>query len=80
MIEKFAKNVFSDPAGIAEDPDQPLNYSALATLTEGYCVTDLKDLVARAVHQAIIRKNEEQTQDPPNVCRTLKRCLGEALT
>lgn len=37
------------------DPTQPLNYVALATQTEGYSATDLRDLVSRAVHQAAIR-------------------------
>lgn len=32
--------------------DESLNYAALATLTEGYAALDLKDLVARAVHNA----------------------------
>ena len=37
------------------DPTQPLNYVALATQTEGYTATDLRDLASRAVHQAAIR-------------------------
>jgi peroxin-1 len=35
--------------------DDTLNFSALATQTEGYAAMDLEDLVARAVHQAAIR-------------------------
>ena len=34
---------------------QPLNFVALATETEGYSATDLQDLVARAVHLAVVR-------------------------
>ena len=43
-----------DSSDITQDPSAPLNYTALATQTEGYSVTDsdLKDLVARAVHRA----------------------------
>ncbi|KAF8995495.1 P-loop containing nucleoside triphosphate hydrolase protein [Cyathus striatus] len=40
---------------ITQDPDKPLNFTALATQTEGYSATDLQDLVARAVHQVAIR-------------------------
>lgn len=40
---------------IKQDPDSPLNITALATQTEGYSATDLQDLVARAMHQAAIR-------------------------
>ncbi|EIW52807.1 AAA-domain-containing protein [Trametes versicolor FP-101664 SS1] len=43
---------------IIQDPAAPLNYTALATQTEGYSVTDLKDLVARAVHRAAIRSSQ----------------------
>ncbi|KAI1787498.1 AAA-domain-containing protein [Ganoderma leucocontextum] len=49
-----------DTSDITQDPTAPLNYTALATQTEGYSVTDLKDLVARAVHRAAIRSSELQ--------------------
>ncbi|KAI0740416.1 AAA-domain-containing protein [Earliella scabrosa] len=48
---------------ITQDPSAPLNYTALATLTEGYSVTDLTDLVARAVHRAAIRSSQVQAHD-----------------
>lgn len=35
--------------------DDALNFTSLATQTEGYAAMDLEDLVARAVHQAAIR-------------------------
>ena len=44
-----------DASDLIEDPDMPLNYTAIAMDTEGYAATDIKDLVARAVHQAAIR-------------------------
>ncbi|KNZ73942.1 Peroxisome biosynthesis protein PAS1 [Termitomyces sp. J132] len=37
------------------DTASPLNYTALATQTEGYSVIDLQDLVGRAIHQVAIR-------------------------
>ena len=39
------------------DTQQPLNFVALATETDGYSATDLQDLVARAVHQAVVRSS-----------------------
>ena len=40
---------------IKEDPEAPLNFTALAIETEGYTAVDLRDLIARAFHQAAIR-------------------------
>lgn len=42
-------------SNLVVDHETPLNYVALATETEGYLATDLKDLVGRAVHQTTIR-------------------------
>ncbi|KAH8103921.1 AAA-domain-containing protein [Cristinia sonorae] len=56
-----------DSAGLAQDPEAPLNLTALAMETEGYSAMDLKDLVTRAVHQAAIRATEhehEETYEP----------------
>ncbi len=39
------------------ETEQALNFVALATETEGYSATDLQDLVARAVHQAVVRSS-----------------------
>jgi peroxin-1 len=39
------------------EAEQPLNFVALATETEGYSATDLQDLVGRAVHQAVVRSS-----------------------
>lgn len=57
-----------DTSSIAEDPIRPVNFTALATQTEGYSVTDLKDLVARAVHQAAIRCSATADTDDISVC------------
>ncbi|KAH9895808.1 AAA-domain-containing protein [Cubamyces lactineus] len=54
-----------DTSDIVQDPSALLNYTALATQTEGYSVTDLKDLVARAVHRAAIRSSQlDSTKEP----------------
>ena len=53
---------------INEDPARPVNFTALATQTEGYSVTDLKDLVARAVHQSAIRCAESRADEEVSVC------------
>jgi peroxin-1 len=37
------------------DQESPINFTALSTQTEGYSATDLKDLVARAIHQVAMR-------------------------
>lgn len=42
--------------------EQPLNFVALATDTEGYSATDLQDLVARAVHQAVVRSSGDNSK------------------
>jgi peroxin-1 len=39
------------------DAERSLNFVALATETEGYSATDLQDLAARAVHQAVVRSS-----------------------
>ena len=52
------------------DAERPLNFIALATETEGYSATDLQDLVARAVHQAVVRSSGENDK-----VKFLKSCL-----
>ncbi|KAG9019479.1 Peroxisome biosynthesis protein pex1 [Tulasnella sp. 427] len=38
---------------ISRDPQNPINFTSLATQTDGYSATDLRDLVGRAIHQAV---------------------------
>ncbi|KAG8831700.1 Peroxisome biosynthesis protein pex1 [Serendipita sp. 399] len=46
--------------GIDSQPDaHELNYMAIATRTEGYSASDLKDLINRAMHKATIRATVE---------------------
>lgn len=52
-----------DSSNIVQDTSIPLNYTALATQTEGYSATDLRDLVARAVHRAAIRSSPNESDD-----------------
>jgi peroxin-1 len=45
------------------DPEQAVNFTALATQTEGYLANDLKDLVAHAVHKAAMRVAEHEDEE-----------------
>ncbi|KAG6813748.1 hypothetical protein H0H92_007700 [Tricholoma furcatifolium] len=55
IIESIVQGRLSSAQDIRIDPDASLNYTTLATWTEGYSVTDLQDLVGRAIHQVAIR-------------------------
>ncbi|KAG5651083.1 hypothetical protein H0H81_009955 [Sphagnurus paluster] len=55
IIESIVQNRLNAAQDIEQDLETPLNYSALATQTEGYSATDLQDLVGRAIHQVAIR-------------------------
>ncbi|TFK45586.1 AAA-domain-containing protein [Heliocybe sulcata] len=45
------------------DMGAEVNYTVLATQTEGYSPVDLEDLVARAVHQSLIRSSEHSAEE-----------------
>ncbi|KAF8160874.1 P-loop containing nucleoside triphosphate hydrolase protein [Crassisporium funariophilum] len=49
---------------IKQDPESPLNFTELSTRTEGYSATDLKDLVARAIHQVAMKATNDPTAIP----------------
>ena len=51
-----------------------MNFTALATQTEGYSATDLKDLVARAVHRAAIRVAKHVDEEEYQVSHSSLRC------
>lgn len=57
-------------SNLVADREAKLNYVALATETEGYMPTDLKDLVGRAVHQATIRcmRQKAESREINQVC------------
>ncbi|KAH8109796.1 AAA-domain-containing protein [Phellopilus nigrolimitatus] len=46
---------------LSQSEEDSLNFTSLATQTEGYLPTDLKDLVSRAVHEAVIRSGEKKS-------------------
>lgn len=55
IMSQIVQARLASASGLKEDPEKPLNFMSLATQTEGYSATDLKDLVTRALHQAAIR-------------------------
>ncbi|KDQ55035.1 hypothetical protein JAAARDRAFT_181043 [Jaapia argillacea MUCL 33604] len=55
ILSQIVQRRLSTATDLAQDPTSPLNFTSLATTTEGYSAIDLQDLVARAIHQAIIR-------------------------
>lgn len=59
-----------DSSELRLDPEHSINFTAIATQTEGYSATDLKDLVARAVHRAAIRIADREQEDDFEVRRT----------
>lgn len=44
------------------DQKSPINFIALSTQTEGYSAADLKDLVARAIHQVAMKASNPGVQ------------------
>ena len=53
----------SNSLKLSDDPSEELNYTALAVDTEGYMPTDLSDLVARAIHHAVMRGLDSTDDD-----------------
>ncbi|KAG9051589.1 Peroxisome biosynthesis protein pex1 [Tulasnella sp. UAMH 9824] len=49
---------------MSQDPDNPINFTSLATQTDGYSATDLRDLVGRAIHQAVVRSSRDKVKRP----------------
>ncbi|TFK23693.1 peroxisome biogenesis factor 1 [Coprinopsis marcescibilis] len=58
ILERITKDCLEATQDIRVSDN--LNFTALATQTEGYSASDLQDLVARAIHQVAIR----MTSDP----------------
>ncbi|KAG8864832.1 Peroxisome biosynthesis protein pex1 [Tulasnella sp. 330] len=54
----------SSMSDVSQDPSQPLNFTALATLTDGYSATDLRDLVGKAMHEAALRSSKLSLEKP----------------
>ncbi|KAG6837810.1 hypothetical protein H0H93_016178 [Arthromyces matolae] len=55
IIKSITEERLASAQDIHLDSKSPLNYTDLATRTEGYSVIDLQDLVSRAVHEVAIR-------------------------
>ncbi|KAG6889103.1 hypothetical protein C0995_003672 [Termitomyces sp. Mi166 len=55
IIKSIVDTRLAAARDIRLNPESPLNYTALATQTEGYSVIDLQDLVGRAIHQVAVR-------------------------
>lgn len=67
ILAKIVQERLEIARDIHQDSESPLNYTALATMTEGYSATDLQDLVARAVHQVAIRSSKNTAQEDSSV-------------
>lgn len=61
-------HMYIESSDLTLDSSTPLNFTALATQTEGYSVTDLKDLVSRAIHRAVIRSTNLDDNTEVRVC------------
>ncbi|KAJ3994136.1 P-loop containing nucleoside triphosphate hydrolase protein [Lentinula boryana] len=63
ILSKIVHDRLLRAKDLAQAPDAPINFTYLATQTEGYSATDLQDLVSRAVHQVTMRLASEN-KDP----------------
>ncbi|KAJ4483721.1 P-loop containing nucleoside triphosphate hydrolase protein [Lentinula aciculospora] len=62
ILSKIIQDRLAAANDLIQSPDAPINFTYLATQTEGYFATDLQDLVSRAVHQVTMRlANENNT-------------------
>lgn len=55
ILSQIVNDRLDNSEDMEEDSESPLNFTFIATQTEGYSATDLQDLVARAMHQAAVR-------------------------
>jgi peroxin-1 len=64
LVAQIIARIVKDRLNITQEFDQvpPLNYTFLATQTEGYSATDLQGLVSRALHQLAMRTSSDVTQ------------------
>jgi peroxin-1 len=78
ILDQVLKSRLSAADGLALDAVRAPNVVALATETEGYSATDLKDLVGRAVHQAAVRTARRAEDDGDDTVRVPVFCaLGQ---
>ncbi|KAF9495315.1 AAA-domain-containing protein [Pleurotus eryngii] len=67
ILSRIVEERLKTAVNLCQDPDARLNFTSLATQTEGYSAADLQDLVARAVHRVAIRA----ATDPDSVKLTI---------
>ncbi|EKM80755.1 hypothetical protein AGABI1DRAFT_105706 [Agaricus bisporus var. burnettii JB137-S8] len=64
ILSRVVQNTLESAKDIIIDPENPVNFTAIATQTEGYSALDLQDLVARGIHQVAMRVVQG---DPPKL-------------
>ncbi|XP_006460876.1 hypothetical protein AGABI2DRAFT_150706 [Agaricus bisporus var. bisporus H97] len=64
ILSRVVQNTLESARDIIIDPENPVNFTAIATQTEGYSALDLQDLVARGIHQVAMRVVQG---DPPKL-------------
>ncbi|KAF8971068.1 P-loop containing nucleoside triphosphate hydrolase protein [Flammula alnicola] len=57
ILSRLVQDRLEVAKDITQDPESPINFTELSTQTEGYSATDLKDLVARAIHEVAMKAN-----------------------
>ncbi|KAJ3727064.1 P-loop containing nucleoside triphosphate hydrolase protein [Lentinula raphanica] len=62
ILSKIVHDRLNAANDLTQAPDAPINFSYLATQTEGYSATDLQDLVSRAIHQVTMRLTSENKE------------------
>ncbi|KAG7090976.1 hypothetical protein E1B28_010043 [Marasmius oreades] len=62
ILSRLVQNHLSAAKELQQDTESPLNFTYLATQTEGYSATDLQDLVSRAIHQVVMKMTMEQKE------------------
>ncbi|KAJ8696655.1 Peroxisome biosynthesis protein pex1 [Pleurotus ostreatus] len=67
ILSRIVEERLKTAVNLRQDPDAMLNFTSLATQTEGYSATDLQDLVARAMHRVALRA----ATDPDSVKLTI---------
>ncbi|TFK74567.1 AAA-domain-containing protein [Pluteus cervinus] len=56
ILQKIVNQRLESSKDIQQDPQNAINFAAIATNTEGYSALDLQDLISRAMHQVAMRQ------------------------
>ncbi|KIK68962.1 hypothetical protein GYMLUDRAFT_80351 [Collybiopsis luxurians FD-317 M1] len=59
ILSQIVRDRLNGANGLTQSVESPINFTYLATQTEGYCATDLQDLTSRAIHQVSMRMANE---------------------